>query len=777
MTLTAAVTLAVGIGSATAIFSVAYALLLKPMEYPASDRLVRVWELTPERERFSASGPDYLDFVAHTTSFEALGAFAEVPRTLTLTGAGVPSRIDAVAVSASLFDVLGVPPARGRAFLRDEEDRDDAEARRILLGHALWRDRFGANPAVIGSTVTLDREPYLVTGVMPEGFDFPFETDAWVPMVANSPSMSEGKMLGMIGRLKQGVSIEDARADLARAAAAVAARDPGASAGWSADAVPLRDWLVTPRFRDALFVLLGAVGCLLLLACANVANLLMAQASRRRAELRMRVALGARRGQLARLMFVESALLASLAAGLGLLVAMWAVAALRLVGGSRIPQLDEVALHAPVIVFALAVAALSCVVFGVAPALHASRTDLGPAFDGLRVTRAGRRTRALIVAIEMAMAVVLLTGAGMLAVSFARLTAVDPGFNTASLLAVPVEPPGPEHADAAARFYEDLAARLAAIPGVEHAGATTTNPFRQSGFANTVTPEDAVPFAPESGLMQAGWRAVTPGYFDSAGVPILAGRAFTPGDDAEVPRVAIVSRSLADRLWPGGDALGSRFMWGGLTGRPRTIVGIAGDIRDFALDADPTPMVFVPHAQVPVPSMTLLVRTPAADAVTPRIRAALGEVDPALSAAPITRVDDSRARAVAGPRFNTWLIGAFAAIAAALAATGIYAMLAFAVGERRREIAVRLALGARPGAIVRMVVGEGLRLSLAGLAAGLVTAFWLTRYLASLLFDVSVTAPWAYAAAGAGVIAIAVLASALPARQASRIDPVAGLRT
>nr|MBA3949128.1 ABC transporter permease [Acidobacteriota bacterium] len=645
-----------------------------------------------------------------------------------------------------------------------------------VLSHALWRDRFGASTAVIDSVVAVDRQPYRIVGVMPEGFAFPFEAEAWVPAVPSSAPMAEGKALEIIGRLRTGVTVERARADVQAVAAKLGQRDPE-SAGWSADLVPFRDWLVTPRFREAVLVLFGAVGCLLLLACANVANLLLAQASRRHAEMRMRVALGARRAQLVRLMFVESALLAAAASALGLLLAMWTIAALRVVGGGRIPRLDEVALHPPVMAFALAAAALSCLVFGIAPALHASRTDLRASLDSSqRLTRSGRRARGVIVAVEVALAVVLLTGAGLLAVSFSRLAEVHPGFETANLLAVPVELPDTEYEETAGAFYETFMQRISALPGVERVGATTTNPFRQFGFANSVTPEEAVAFAPPSGLVQAGWRAVTPGYFEAAGVPVIAGRAFTADDRDGGERVVMVSERLAARLWPDGYAVGRRILWGGLTGRPRTVIGVAGDIRDFSLDSEAMPMLFLPHAQIPLTAMTVLVRGARPESLAAQIRAEARRLDAALPAPAMSLVDDNRARAFAGPRFNAWLLGAFALIAVTLAGTGVYAMLAFAIGERRREIALRLALGARPSTIVRMVVGEGMRMTSAGLVAGLLAALWLTRYLSSLLFGVSVSDPATFASVAAALVVLALAASLIPARQASRMDPLAGLR-
>lgn len=680
-------------------------------------------------------------------------------------------------VSASFFEVLGVMPALGRTFTA-AEDLPGTSSRRIVLSHALWQARFGASTVIVDRMVTIDRVRFIITGVMPPGFAFPAGAEAWVPAVPSSPEMAEGKALGMIGRLREGVTIDQARADLRAAAVQVAERDPDASAGWSADVTTFREWLVPPRFRQALFVLLAAIGCLLLLACANVANLLLAQASRRQGELRLRAALGATRSRLVRLLFTESALLAALGSTLGVFLAMWLIVAIRAIGEGRIPRLDQVALQTPVLAFAAAVGLLSCVIFGIAPALHGSHLELRASLDqNLRFTRRGHRARGAIVAVEVALAMVLLTAAGLLTVSFARLAAVDPGFDTANVLAVPVELHDAGHDEAqAVRFLAELMERVRALPGVDAAGATSTNPFRQFGFRNSVTPEEARAYAPPSGLVRAGWRAVTPDYFAAAGVRVVEGRAFTANDRDEQARVVMISQSLAKELWPGRTAVGRRILWGGLTGRPREVIGVTGDIRDVTVGEEAVPMLFVPHAQVPVPSMTLLVRGPGPERVAPLVQSTLREIAPGMPLPAMSSVERNRARASAGPRFNAWLLGGFSLIAAGLAATGIYAMLAFAISERRREIAVRLALGARPGRIVQMVLSDGIRLTAAGLVSGLIAAALLTRYLETLLFEVKPSDPVIFAAVGAALVALAAVASVIPARQASRMDPLEGLR-
>ncbi len=773
----AVVTLGLGIGGASTVFSVVDAVLLRPLPFRQPDRLVRIWELTRDGDRFSFSAPNYLALAAESRTLERVAAYSDLGTTAVLADGGEPQRITAVPVTASLTEVLGVGPELGRMFT-PEEDRPGIAGRRIVLSDGLWRRRFGADPKVLGRLLTLDGARYLVAGVMPPRFDFPGGADAWVALAADPLSDRGDKELAVIGRLAPGATMAQVRGELREIARRLSDAHPESNVGWSAEAVPFIEWIVAPRFKDAVWVLFGAVGLLLLLACANVANLLVAQAVSRRAEMRVRAALGAARGRLVRQLFTESALLAVLGTGAGVLLAVWSVDAVRALGDGRVPRLDQLRIDWTVLAFACLAGAASCLAFGLAPALHASRVDLrSGSSEGVRHTAGSRRVRHTLVVVEVALALLLLVSAGLMANSFLRLMRVNVGFNPDGAVAIPIELPSAQYPEGrVAEFYRSLLDRVRAMPGVIAAGATSTNPFRQFGFSNSVTPEDRAADAPPSGLVQAGWRSITPGFVETMGIPVLRGRTFRAEDRDGAERVVLVSQSLARRLWPGESAVGRRIYWGGTTGRTRTVVGVVGDIRDVQLDAAPTPMLFVPHAQVDVPAMTLIVRTPAGlTGVAPAVRAILRELDPALPAPAVFAIGASRAEGAAGPRLNLSLLGAFALVALVLAVTGVYAMLAFTVSEQRREIAVRLALGASGPRIARLVLRTGLGLAVLGVGVGSAAALLVTRVLSSLLYGVEPTDPLTFGAAAAILLAVAALACYLPARQASRLEPMAVL--
>ncbi len=769
-------TLGLGIGGATSVFSIVQAVSLRPLPYHEPARLVRIWELTREGARFSFSEPNYLDLRAGARALQSVAAYKDGANPVLADG-GEPRRLAVVPVSASFAEVLGVRPQLGRLF-SDDEDRPGVAQPPIVLSDAVWRRRFGADPEAIGRLVTLDGNPFVIAGVMPPQFDFPAAAEAWIPLAADPRSDRGNKHLAVIGRLAAGATLDQLRAEIAAIARGISDAYPETNAGWGATAVPFSEWIVAPRFRDAVWVLFGAVGLLLLLACANVANLLVAQAVSRQGEMQVRAALGAARGRLVRQLLTESVLLAVLGTAAGVLVAVWSVEVLQALGQGRVPRLDELRIDAAVLLFACLAGAASAIVFGMAPALHATRLDLRSAMDqGLRTTSRSRGLRGTLVVVEVALALLLLVGSGLMANSFMRLMSVDTGFQMDGTLAVPIElSPGryPEHR--AAEFYRELLERVRAVPGVTAAGATATNPFRQSGFSNSVTPEERAAEAPRSGLVQAGWRSVTPGFFEAMRIPVLSGRTFTSGDREGAEGVVVVSRGLARRLWPGESAIGKRIYWGGTTGTTRTVIGVSGDIRDVRLDADPPPILFLPHAQVPLPAMTLVVSAPEGASVAAALRDVLRTLDPALPAPSIDAISVSHAAGAAGPRFNRVLFGVFAAIAVVLAVTGVYAMLAFTVSERRREIAVRLALGASGPGVARLVLRNGLGLAVTGVIAGTVTAFGATRVLAGMLYEVDATDPMTFAAAAVGLTAVAALACYLPARQASRLDAVAILR-
>ena len=774
----AILTLAVGIGATTAVFSVVDAMLLRPLPFVEPDSLVRIVEVTPEGRQFSFSPANYLDLRAEARSLQAVAAYREIPGTMVLAGGADPRRITVVPVSAPAFDVLGVRPAIGRFFTAGE-DRAAAAERPLIVAHALWTQRFGAAPSILDRTVTLDGSPFVIVGVMPPGFDFPGGADAWIPLRADAARARDDKELAVIARVAPGATLAQVRDELRTFGRRLSEVHPQSNAGWSADAVPFDEWLVAPRIRDAVWIIFGAVAALLLLACANVANLLVAHGATRGSEMRIRAALGAGRARIVQQLFTESALLGILGTGAGILVGSWAIAAIRALGGSRVPRLEDVRIDTEVLAFACVLGLVSCVLFGLAPALQSASVDLrASGHSGARHTARSRRTRETLVVLEVALALLLLVGAGLLTNSFVRLLRTDPGFDATGVVALALEvSPDRYPEERLPMFYGILLERIRALPGVVAAGASSTDPFRQFGFSNNVTPEDRAAAAPPSGLLQASWRSITPGFFEAMAIPLLSGRPFGAADRAGSQRAVIVSRQLAEQLWPGQDAIGKRVYWGGTTGTPRTVIGVAGDFQDVHLGQPPPPMLLVPHTQASVPAMTILVRTGlSGSAIAPALRAAVRELDAGMPVPEIHEVASSRTSAAATARFNTALVGAFAAIALVLAVTGVYAMLAFSVEERRRELAVRLALGAGARDIVRLVLGGGLMLAAVGTAIGAVAAVAATRVMRSLLFDVAPTDPATFAAAAVVLLAAAALACYLPARRAGRLDPLIVLR-
>ena len=766
-------TLAVGIGAASAVFAVVDAVILRPLPFAAPDALVRIVEVTPDGEPFPYSAANYLDLRADTRTLASVGAYRD-PQTMVL-GGGDPERVAAVPMSASAFQVLGIRPVLGRTFTA-EDDRPGAAPPPLVIADALWRRRFGGVPASLDRTVTLDGATFVIVGVMPPDFDFPRGADVWIPLRADPAR--DNKELNVIGRLSATATLSQARGEVRVFARRLGETRPQSNAGWSAEVTPLRDWFVAPTFRHAVWIIFGAVGALLLLACANVANLLVAHGASRQAEMRVRAALGASWGRIVGQLLTESAVLAGLGTAAGVLVASWTIAGIRALGSSRVPSLDQVRLDPLVLGFACLAGVASCLLAGLAPATQAAGVDLRAGTAGSRVTPRGRRMRQTLVVLEVAVALILLAGAGLLANSFVRLLRTDPGFDVTALAAMPIGvPPGRDAGDRVPVFYRELLDRVRAVPGVVAAAATTTNPFRQFGLSNNVTPEERAADAPPSGLVQAGWRSVTPGFLDAMAIPLLAGRDFGPDDRADSERVVIVSRQLARLLWPAGDAVGKRIYWGGTTGRTRTVVGVSGDFQDVHPGQPPPPMLLVPHSQVSLPGMTLVVRT-AGDplAIAPALRAAVRGLDAALPSPEIHDVWSSRGAAAAAPRFQAALVGAFAVIALVLAVTGVYAMLAFSVAERRREIAVRVALGARARDIVGMLLSGGLALTAIGAALGVLGAIAITRVLQSLLFEVAPTDPPTFAAAVVVLVAAAFVACYVPARRAGRIDPLLVLR-
>lgn len=776
-TLMALLTLALGIGAATAIFTVTDSVILRPLPYPEPDRLVRIWETTPGGEDFSVSEPNFLDFRSQNRTLTELAALRET--TVALTGDGSPERIEGVAASHALFEILGATPAVGRTF-SEAEDAHGSGANVVVLSHALWSRRYGADPAVVGETIRLDGEPHHVVGVMREDFDFT-GAELWLPLAADPASDRGDHWLRMVGRLRPGATIAEAEADLARISASFAEAHPHI-AGWGVRIAGLTESMVGPEVRQTMFVLLGAVGFLLLMACGNLANLLFARATARETELGIRAALGAGRGRLARQLLTESLILAILGGGLGLLLATWAIDLLQLFQPASLPRVGEIGIDVRTVAFTSAVAVAASIAFGLAPALRASRIDVGTTLRGGSRAGSDHRHRTIrdgLVVSQIAVALVLLVGAGLMMKSLIELLRVDPGFTAEQVTAVPIVLPETDYGEPWRRgiFYEEVEARLASLPGVTAVGATVVDPFGGWNLMNNVTPESLADEVGTGGFMQAGWRTVTPGFFGAMGVPLISGRLFTDADPYDGPSIVVVTETLARRLWPGEDAVGKRLYWGGTDGTPRTVVGVVGDYRDVELAADPAPIMFLPHNQLPMPGMTLLIRSGgSAPAMAGPIREAIWSVDPNLPVPTVQPLERALAGASAGPRFRAILLGAFATAALLLAAIGIYGVTAFTVSQRTREIGVRVALGAAPSQVWGLVLRHGVGLAGAGVALGLIGAWVLTRYLESLLYQTQTTDPLTFIAVPIVLCAVAVLASWAPARRALRVDPMVAIR-
>lgn len=775
----AILTLALGIGATTAIFSVANAALLKPLPFPEPERLVRIWETSPNVGAFSASEANYLDFRARSQTLAEMAAFSELKHSVTLTGRGVPERLDSAAVTSSFFRVLGASAISGRTFL-PAEDRPGGR-RVVVVSHGFHTRRFATDEDVVGRTVTLDGEAHQIVGVMPPGFSTP-EVDVWVPLSQTTGPdgrrARDDRDLVMIGRLKPGVTIEQASADLNVVARQLGTEHPVSNRGWGVRLASFSEWMVGPRFRQSIGVLFAAVSLLLLMACANVANLLLARATTRHVEFAVRAALGAGSGRLARQLLVESALIGLLGAALGLAIAVWAIDALAFLDPG-IPRLAEARVDTNVLAFALGVALLTSLLFGLAPVGQIWREDL---HRTLRLAGRGSAThsglREALTVCQVALALMLLIGAGLLLSSFLRLRSADLGFDVEHILAVPlVLHEGEQQDTTRAAFLQEILSRLERLPGVRGAGATTTNPLRQWGFSNDVTPEERAAAAPPSGFMSAGWRSVTPGFFGAMGIPLRQGRVFTADDrDGGLP-VVVISETLARSLWPSEDPLGKRLFWGGVTGTPRVVVGVVGDIKDVQLDAAPPPVMFVPYEQVQVPEMTLVIRTPGAPAsIAASVRQAIWGLDRTLAVPDVQSISQNRMAAMVGPRFNTLLLGLFAVVALVLAAVGIYAIMAFAVARRTREIGIRMALGAQPQDVRDLILRRGAVLTISGVTLGLGGAWGLTRFLGNVLYDTAPTDTVTFLGASLVLASAAMAASYLPARRALRVDPVVAVR-
>jgi putative ABC transport system permease protein len=784
-TAVALLALALGIGANTAIFSVVNSVLLRPLPFRDPQRLLMIWENYQQRggpEREWAAPADFRDFRDQAQSFEhvvALGGWGP-----TLTGQDDPEDLLGAVVSHDTFAMLGIEPALGRSF-RPDEDQAGAE-RVVVLSHQLWQRRFSADASIIGKNVTLSGDSYTVIGVMPRGFTFPIlnNTDIWRPigpLLAANPGCDRGCVtLRLIAKLKPEVSIEVARAEMAGITQQLAARFPESNKGVGATLVPLHEQLVGD-VRPAMLVLFGAVGLVLLIACANVANLLLARAAAREKEVAIRAALGASRARLIRQHLTESLLLAVIGGGLGLLIAFWMVDLLVSVAPKGTPRIGEVAIDALVLAFTFGTAVLTGMAFGLAPALLSSRANFNSTLkEGGRDTSAtsrGARVRSVLVISEVALALMLLIGAGLLIKSFLNLQRVDPGFNPNRVLRLDVSLPRtryPERNQAAA-FYKELIDRVAALPGVQSAGAVSSLPLSGGSTDGNFAIEGAPPAEPDR-LPVAWYSSVTPNYFRAMGIRLLKGRELTEADNADAPKTVVISESMARRYFNDQDPLGKRIVFGG--GKDlREIVGVVSDVKSFGLNLDARPSMYYPHAQNPARGMSIVIRTQGdTSTLAAATRGQVSAIDRNLAVSNIMTMEQLVGASLSEPRFVLLLLGTFASVAMLLSAIGVYGVVSYSVTQRSHEIGVRMALGAQMSDVLKLVVRQGMTLVLGGVGLGLIAAFGLSRVMESLLFGVSATDVTTFGVTSAILVGVALGACFVPAWRATKVDPMESLR-
>jgi putative ABC transport system permease protein len=782
-TLAVVLVLGLGIGATTAIFSVLDAALLRSLPYADPERLVAMLDLQGQ-DPVPASFPEVGDWGRNTEVFSGVAAY--FPTSFTLTGSGEPEALSGIQMSGDMPRLLGVVPRVGRAFLPGEDAR--SAQRVVMLSEALWRRRFASDPHVLGRAVTLNGEPSTVIGIIPAG---PRSTvplflalgrgvDFWVPLRLNEEVAPRGlHFLNVIGKLRPGIGLAQAR----ERTAAFAGRLQ--ETGVTDHGIMLRNLAETVigDSRPLLLSLAGAVGMVLLIACTNIANLLLARAAMRRREIAVRLALGATRGRVLRQLLVESVLLAVLGGLAGIFVALGSLAGLRILGAfAALPRLNEAGMDARVLGFGLALSVVTGLLFGMVPAFRASRGDLAEVLKaGARGSAGGPasdRLRAGLIIAEVALSFALLVGAGLLIRSLDRLLNVDKGFRAEGVASAYLDLPRTSYAEKSrqAMFFRALRERLAALPGVRGAAFASSLPFgggANGGFTieGRTFPPDAQPAAEK--------RIVSPGYFEVLRTPVAAGRAFDDRDAAGAPAVVIVNQALARRYFSGESALGKRIDFGWETTGVQEIVGVVADVREHELSQPAAPAIYIPHAQRPEPGMFVLVRTTAEDPmrIVPSLRSAVSALDRSQALSDVYALEDLIAIGLAGRRLAMSLFGAFSVLALALAAMGLYAVISYSVLQRRQELGIRMALGARAGQIAQLILGQGLVLIAIGAGLGALAALWLGRFLAALVFGVGTADPTTFLGVGLVLLATSMLASLIPALRASRVDPASVLRS
>lgn len=790
--------LALGIAANTAIFSVVNSVLLAPLPYDQPERLVVVKETNPSKtvERNSVSPGNFLD-LNQAQLFDSVTAFYETATTLQ--GPQDAEQVATAQVSVEFFKTLGVKPALGQPFPASisgaafEVGRFISGERMVLLSDGLWKRRFAADPSIVGKKITLNKTEWEVVGVMPASFSVPSkETDLWLPWdiarTYNAQRFPKGpprdwRFLNTIGRIKQGSTAEETQKRLSLFFDGLAERFPETNRGWTGSIVPLHEEVVSSS-RLILLVLSGAVGMVLLLACANVAGLVLAQATARKREFALRLALGASRARLVRQQLTESLMLALISGVVGIGLAWWGLDLILSLAPIDTPRISEVAIDARVLLFALAISITTAVVFGLLPALKSSKAELfitlkDAGTKGLTGRLSNHRLRNAMVIAEVSLALVLVTCAGLFVRSFVQLISVNPGFNSENLLTMHITLDGATYDRRAADFYRQLIERIESLPSVTSAAATSTLPMSDVGVDFTRPYWRAGEAEPAGDGEKVAVRMATPGYFKTMGISLLQGRNFTEQDRRDTGAVIIVNQRMADKVWPNENPVGKRLMLDYNRGKyAYEVVGVIGGIRYYGLKADSRPEVFIPHAQNAYLPMNLVVRTTSdPNRMVESIKAQVREMDPTQAISNIRTMETLVSRSVAVDRFSMWLLGLLGSLALALAATGLFSLLSYLVSQRTHEIGVRMALGARQRDIFQLVLGQGTILVATGLAIGLVASFICARLFSSLLFGVSATDPLTFMITPALLSLAALLACYVPARRATKVDPLVALRT